>query len=77
MCIYDRVLFTHRVEEVTGNLLRCRVYAKNTIIKRTILIDSYTQMTRGRGSAGYNIHEGLRGQYLLTGKHVIRGCGRE
>ena len=66
MCTY-RVLLTHRVEEGGGNLA----------IKRTILIDRYTQVARGRGSVGYNIHERLRGQYLLIDKHDIRGCGRE
>ena len=60
-----------------GNLLRGAVYIENTIIKRKILIDRYTHLARGRGNAGYNIHERLRGQYLLTAKHVIRGCGRE
>ena len=74
MCTYDRVLFTHRIEEGSGNLPRDAVYTINTIIKRTILIDRYTQMARGRGSAGYNIHERLGGQYLLTAKHVIIGC---
>ena len=77
MCTYDRVLFTHRVEEGSGNLLRGAVYPKNTIIKKTLLIDRHTHMARGRGGAVYNIHERLRGQYLLTAKHVIRGCGRE
>ena len=51
MCTYDRVLFTHRVEE-GGNLLRDAVYTKNTIIKRTILIDRCTQMDRGGGRGG-------------------------
>ena len=63
------------VEEGCGNLPRGAVYTINTIIRRTILIDRCTQMARGRCSAGYNIHERLGGQYLLTAKHVIRGCG--
>ena len=66
MCTYDRVLFTHMVEEVMGNLLCGAVYTKNTIMKRTILIDRYTQIARGRDSAIFNIHDRLRGQYLLT-----------
>ena len=47
VCTYDRVLFTHRVEEGGGTWIRGAVYTKNTIIKRTILIDRYTQMARG------------------------------
>ena len=61
MCTFDRVLFTHRVEEGGETWLHDVVYTKNTMIKRTIMIDRYTQMARGRGSAGYNIHESLRG----------------
>ena len=63
MCTYDCVLITHRVEEGGGTWLRGAVYTKNTNIKRTILIDRHTHMARGRGSAGYNIYERLRGQY--------------
>ena len=31
---------------------------------------------RGRAGAGYTIHERSRGQYWLTAKHVLIGCGR-
>ena len=67
------VFYSHTVSERAGETwLRGAVYTKKTMIKRTILTDRYTQMTRGRGSVGCNIHGRLRGQYLLTTKHVLR-----
>ena len=60
MCVHMIVFYSHTGSKRAGKpgetWFRGAVYTKNTIIKRTILIDRYTQMSRGRGSAGYNIH---------------------
>ena len=78
MCVHMVAFYSHiGSQRGGGTCYVVRFILKNTIIKRTILIERYTQIARGRGSAGYNIHERLRGQYLMTAKHVIIWCGRE
>ena len=77
MCIYDHVLFTHRVEEGMGNLLRGAVYTKIQVSRGQYWLTGTHRWLGGRCGAVYNIHERLKGQYVFTAKHVIRGCGME
>ena len=66
MCVHMIVFYSHTGSKRAGEpWLRGTVYTLKTMIQRTIMIDRYTHMVRGRGSAGYNIHERLGGQYFI------------